>query len=1201
MTQDLANLYIKIDSDGVVTADKRLDKLTGSSKTTEKATDSLASSFDKLGKQLNTYAKYALAASTALAIYQIQKQTRIAIGLASELQEVQGKFDVVFAGQRAEAEKWGKTLVGSYAMSTIEAKKYLSSVQDLLVPMGMSSVSAGKLSNEIVKLAADLGSFNDLPTEQVMLNIQSALTGEYQVMRKYGVVLNATIVQQKAMTMGMADTVDELTAGQKAQAAYALMVEGSTAALGDMERTMDSAANQEKQQKALLTDISTLLGQAILPYYQEMITQSNNWLLSNKSLIDQNIPHYIEKIADAIVFTVNVMRFFENAWLGIKLVGTLAIQGIAIALDEMFNLLRIISKPLDAIFDGLVKIKALDFNPFDAVESSLETFRLSSGDVTKDVLADIRKTNDAYDNFIEKIKEFKEALITAPTGIGQDNGDLPSLLDSGPSLFVDPKEAEDAAQKEAEAIIKAKIDMYEDLKAYENEYREANLEWIEIERQARIDAGLDEAAANIKARQQIADFDKAVFDAKREQTDATLSQMGSAFQSIGSMYEQGSGSYKKMQQAAQAMVITQNALAAVEAVNAVLNQAQGDPYSAPFRMAAMIGTVATLLGSIGLAFGGGGSSSGSSYTEASMTGDSGSESVGNAYEILEDTYNMELRELSNLNESMINLNSNISGLAADVIKYDVGIFTNMLAEIRTYSLVGEVLAAYAQYGLSIGGAGVGSLSSGGGIDSSALLTSSGITIEEELSESTKDSISSVYQDISDTLIDLTSQFGTDLTSTLAYTFESEFIDITGKTAEEIDSAFVSFFSGLGDTAVSELFGSIVEGYQQIGEGLYETAIRLVTDKAIIVDMLEKSGQAFTGTIPEIIEFSETIIAMADGIDNLRDSFDIFYTEFIPEAERFTNLQADLSGALSDINTLLPDTRDGYRDLVQGLDLSTEAGQQAYVALLTLSEQAASYYSGLEDLESEAKDLIEDRLSLELELLKAQGESEQALALARQYELDAMDESLRSIQEQIWAQEDLNDAMETYTSITEALSSAIDDISGNATVSTQAGFNTLYTQAMGGDTEALTALPAAAKTFLASAYSMSQTELDYRRTESQVLNQLAQAASFSTSQGEMLAASIPGHATGLNNVPYDGYLMKAHKNEAVLTAPQAEEWRKSKSGNVTSLNEFKELKNELRGLREVTESGNYQLAKNTLKISKILGRFDDDGMPAERLV
>ena len=42
-----------------------------------------------------------------------------------------------------------------------------------------------------------------------------------------------------------------------------------------------------------------------------------------------------------------------------------------------------------------------------------------------------------------------------------------------------------------------------------------------------------------------------------------------------------------------------------------------------------------------------------------------------------------------------------------------------------------------------------------------------------------------------------------------------------------------------------------------------------------------------------------------------------------------------------------------------------------------------------------------------------------------------------------------------------------------------------------------------------------------------------------------------HANGLDNVPYDGYIAKVHKNEAILTASDAQQWRKIKQDKVNN--------------------------------------------------
>ena len=242
----------------------------------KKAFDGMTTSSTKLGSSIGTVSKAMLGMAASLGgIMLVTKGLSTAVTAASDLQEVSSKFGVVFRGQEKLAESWARTLVESYAMSTREAKQYLSSVQDLLVPMGMAADKAGKMSNEVVKLAADLGSFNNLPTAKVMDDIQSALVGNYETMKKYGVVLKATVVDEKALAMGLANTKGELTAGMKAQAAYQLMLEGSAAAQGDMARTAGDYANQVKQMKAQLEDLAANLGRVLIPVLTDILVYIN--------------------------------------------------------------------------------------------------------------------------------------------------------------------------------------------------------------------------------------------------------------------------------------------------------------------------------------------------------------------------------------------------------------------------------------------------------------------------------------------------------------------------------------------------------------------------------------------------------------------------------------------------------------------------------------------------------------------------------------------------------------------------------------------------------------------------------------------------------------------------------------------------------------------------------------------------------------
>lgn len=326
--------------------------------------------------------------------------------VSSDLSEVTSKFGVVFGDQLGRAEAWSVELVNSYAMSTREAKQYLSSVQDLLVPMGMVPDAAGKMSFGITTLAADLGSFNNLPTAQVMDDIQSALVGNYETMKKYGVVINASTVEQQALTMGLAATKDELTAADKAQAAYQMMLDASSAAIGDMARTSDGYANQLKQFHALTEDLTAAMGKRLLPIAADVLGKINSGMKDGAGGVDSLATTISVKLLGALGMAVEGIRFFHNGWLGIKLVGTGAIDAIAHSIEYLFGGLRTLLKPLDLAMEGLKKLGAIDANPFDGIEAVLGTFSASSRDVTNQVLADIDKTNAGYDRIKATITSY---------------------------------------------------------------------------------------------------------------------------------------------------------------------------------------------------------------------------------------------------------------------------------------------------------------------------------------------------------------------------------------------------------------------------------------------------------------------------------------------------------------------------------------------------------------------------------------------------------------------------------------------------------------------------------------------------------------------------------------------------------------------------------------------------------------------------
>ena len=250
------------------------------------------------------------AAFGAAMVYNMKKS----VDAASDLEEVTAKFGTVFKNQIVYAEKNANALVESYGVSTRAAKEYLSSMQDLLVPMGMASNSAAVLSNEVVKLGIDLGSFNNVETERVMLDIQSALVGNFETMKKYGVVLNATVVAHEAMRMGLVKTKDQITAGIRAQAAYSLMVKGSEAAIGDWARTSGGFANQMKQLTSNIEELRAEIGNNLLPIITPMVDNMNKWIKANKEILAQDMKGWIEGVVTMLKWGAKPIQLWADLW-----------------------------------------------------------------------------------------------------------------------------------------------------------------------------------------------------------------------------------------------------------------------------------------------------------------------------------------------------------------------------------------------------------------------------------------------------------------------------------------------------------------------------------------------------------------------------------------------------------------------------------------------------------------------------------------------------------------------------------------------------------------------------------------------------------------------------------------------------------------------------------------------------------------------
>lgn len=187
------------------------------------------------------------------------------IKLAADAGESASKLQAVFGSATAEMNAGIQQLRRTIPATTADLQEFTGSMGALLKPLGLAPAAAQQMSTDVVKLAGDLASFNNIPIGEALEKIRSGLVGQFEPLRTFGIVIDEARLKSEALALGLAKGKEPLNALVKAQTAWAIILKDSTAAQGDAARTADSASNQFKFLKANLQEAATIIGQKLLP------------------------------------------------------------------------------------------------------------------------------------------------------------------------------------------------------------------------------------------------------------------------------------------------------------------------------------------------------------------------------------------------------------------------------------------------------------------------------------------------------------------------------------------------------------------------------------------------------------------------------------------------------------------------------------------------------------------------------------------------------------------------------------------------------------------------------------------------------------------------------------------------------------------------------------------------------------------------
>ena len=188
--------------------------------------------------------------------------------VAGDMQEIVNKANVVFGSNMGIVTRWARALGSSVGRASSTLLEMASSLQDTFVPLGFTREAATRLSTSLTELALDVGSFSNKLDADVLRDFQSAIVGNHETVRKYGIIIDEALLKQEAYNMGIGDGVGELTASEKVQARVSLITKGSSDAIGDLSRTQESYVNTLKRFNNFWKETAELVGELLQPLIQ---------------------------------------------------------------------------------------------------------------------------------------------------------------------------------------------------------------------------------------------------------------------------------------------------------------------------------------------------------------------------------------------------------------------------------------------------------------------------------------------------------------------------------------------------------------------------------------------------------------------------------------------------------------------------------------------------------------------------------------------------------------------------------------------------------------------------------------------------------------------------------------------------------------------------------------------------------------------
>jgi len=197
--------------------------------------------------------------------------------------------------------------------------------------------------------------------------------------------------------------------------------------------------------------------------------------------------------------------------------------------------------------------------------------------------------------------------------------------------------------------------------------------------------------------------------------------------------------------------------------------------------------------------------------------------------------------------------------------------------------------------------------------------------------------------------------GDELTAAIE-TFFSSTLDSWAETILKAQDNTDGMFSGIILKTKGKVgeYSKILLDFQEVGEGAFDTMVRLASQTNTFVDYVGRLGLNMSATGLAAIYAGQNVAELSGGFDALSSSLAVYYDKFFSLDDKIKEAGESIQDYFGDLGLSVPKTREEFKNLISALDLTDDAQAKQFASLIKVSGALDQYIDALDDQAEAAK-------------------------------------------------------------------------------------------------------------------------------------------------------------------------------------------------------------------------------------------------------